>query len=322
MNPVLDRADSALSVVRAGEPGYDEARLAWNLAVDQRPAAVATPRDAQEVAAAVTWAAQAGLRVAVQGTGHNAAPLGSLADALLLRTSLMREVTISPAARLARVSAGAVWSDVVAPAAAHGLIPLAGSAHDVGVAGYTLGGGISWLARRYGLAADSVVAAEVVTADGRQRRVDATHEPELFWALRGGGGDFAAVTSLDIRLYPAGQITAGALFFPLERAGQVLDAWSAWVPGTPDELTSCGRLLRFPPLPELPEPLRGGSFCVIELVHLGSPESTGELIAPLRALGPINDTVAPATPMDVLALHLDPPGPVPAYGDGMSLAHL
>ncbi|WP_188194121.1 FAD-binding oxidoreductase [Nonomuraea sp. SYSU D8015] len=322
MNPLTNRIDSALSVVRAGEPGYDEARTAWNLAVDQRPAAVAMPRDARETAEAVRWAAAAGLRVNVQGTGHNAAPLGSLSDTLLIRTSGMREVTISPAAQVARVTAGAMWSDVVAPAAEHGLTPLAGSSHDVGVVGYTLGGGISWLARRHGLAANSVLAAEVVTADGRLRRVDAAHDPELFWALRGGGGDFAAVTALDIRLYPIQQLTAGVLFFPMERAAEVLDAWRGWLPGTPDELTSCGRLLRFPPIPDIPEPLRGGAFCAIELVHMGSPDATDELIAPLRKLGPLMDTVSPATPMDVLAMHMDPPGPVPALGDGATLAEL
>jgi FAD/FMN-containing dehydrogenase len=166
MTTMVNTSDSALLILTSADPAYDVARTPWDLGVDQRPAAVALPRTGEEMAAAVRWATRAGLRVTVQGTGHNAAPLGSLEDTLLIRTSSMRDVTIPPAAQLARVGAGAVWSDVVGPAAAHGLIPLAGSAHDVGVVGYTLGGGVSWLARRYGLSADSVVAAEVVTADG------------------------------------------------------------------------------------------------------------------------------------------------------------
>jgi FAD/FMN-containing dehydrogenase len=322
MTTTINASDPVVAILNPADPDYDRARIAWDLAVDQRPAAVALPRTAFELAAAVRWAAAAGMRVTVQGTGHNAAPLGSLADTLLIRTSNMREVTIDPAAQLARVAAGAVWSDVVGPAAAHGLIPLAGSAHDVGVVGYSLGGGMSWLARRYGLSADSVVAAEVVTADGRLRRVDAGREPELFWALRGGGGDFAAVTALEIRLYPFHDVTAGVLFFPLERSAEVLDVWRRWVPGLPDEIMSCGRLLRFPPLPDIPEPLRGGAFAAIEIVHLAAASATADLIAPLRALGPVMDTVASATPADILALHMDPPGPVPCLGDGRMLTEL
>jgi hypothetical protein len=130
------------------------------------------------------------------------------------------------------------------------------------------------------------------------------------------------VTALEIRLYPFRAATAGVLFFPLERSAEVLDSWRRWVPGLPDEITSCGRLLRFPPLPEIPEPVRGGSFAAIEIVHLAPASTTADLIAPLRALGPSMDTVAPATPADILALHMDPPGPDFGIGDGKILADL
>jgi hypothetical protein len=277
---------------------------------------------AEELAAAVTYATANGRRVAVQGTGHGAASLDSLEATVLVKTSAMRGVTIAPAALLARVEAGALWGDVVAPAAEHGLAALAGSSHDVGVVGYILGGGLSSLSRRHGLAAQSVLAAEVVTADGRLLRIDASHEPGLFWALRGGGGSFAAVTALEIRLIPFREATAGLLFFPLERAGQVLQTWRAWVAGVPDEMASCGRLIQFPPLPHIPEPVRGRSFVVVEAVHLGCAADTDELLSPLRTLRPVCDTVSRATPRDLLRIHMDPPGPVPGVGDGMLLDEL
>jgi FAD/FMN-containing dehydrogenase len=309
-------------LITADDPRFGDARRAWNLTVDQRPAAVALPRNAGELAAAVTHATAAGLRVAVQGTGHGAVALGSLEAAVLIKTSAMRGVTIAPMARLARVEAGALWGDVVRSAAEHGLVPLAGSSHDVGVVGYTLGGGLSALSRLHGLAAHSVQAAEVVTGDGRLMRVDARHEPELFWALCGGGGSFAAVTALEIRLFPFREATAGLLFFPLERAGEVLQAWRGWVVDVPDEMASCGRLLRLPPLPDLPEPLRGRSFAIVETLHLGSAADAGQLLAPLRRLGPVRDTTGPASPHDLLTIHMDPPGPVPGVAEGMLLDEL
>src|SRR5947209_1242014 len=177
---------------------FDEARQAWNLAVDQRPAAVVFPESTQDVAAAILFAREFGQQVAAQGTGHNAGPLGSLEDTILLKTERMRRVTIDPVARTARVEAGALWLEVVEAAAQHGLAALAGSSPDVGVVGYTLGGGVSFLGRKYGLAANAVRAIELVTADGSLVRADRDDEPDLFWALRGGGGSFGIVTALEL----------------------------------------------------------------------------------------------------------------------------
>ena len=205
-------------VVLPDDQRFDGARRAWNLAVDQRPAAIIFPESATAVAAAIGYAAERGLRVAAQGTGHNAGPLGPLADTVLLRTDRMRGIRIDPQARTARAEAGVVWLDVVQAAAQHGLAALAGSSPDVGVTGYTLGGGLSFLGRKYGLAANNVLAAEMVTADGRWVRADAKHESDLFWALRGGGGSFGVVTALEFRLFPVTQGCAGALWYPIERA--------------------------------------------------------------------------------------------------------
>ena len=281
------------------------------------------PETPDDVIAAIAYARARGLRVAPQGTGHNAGPLGSLADTQLLRTDAMRGVRIDPSRRIARVQAGALWLDVVEAAAAHGLAALAGSSPDVGVVGYTLGGGVSWLGRRYGLAASHVEAIELVTADGRHRRVDHAHEPDLFWALRGGGGDFGVVTAIELRLLPMTHAYAGILSYPITRAHEVLHAWRELTQAQPpEELTTVGRFLQLPPIPEIPEPVRGKSFVVVEAYHVGDAAQADELLAPLRALGPVNDTVQ-TVPMPALSqIHMDPEQPVPGFGDGMLLGEL
>jgi FAD/FMN-containing dehydrogenase len=308
--------------VLPGDGGWDAARQAWNLSVDQRPVAVVFPEAAEDVAAVVGLARADGLRVASQGTGHSAGPLGPLEGTILVRTSRMRGVEIDAEGNRARVRAGALWGEVVPAAARHGLAGLAGSAKDVGVVGYTLGGGIGWLARRHGLACSSVLAGEAVTADGRIARVDADSEPDLFWALRGGGGSFAIVTALEFALYRVAEVYAGALFWPLERAGEVLHVWRELVAVAPDELTSLGRLMQFPPIPEVPEPFRGRAFVLVEAAYCGPEADGAALLQPLRGLGPEMDTLA-TIPVDGLSeLHMDPPQPVPFAGDGMLLSEL
>ena len=313
-----NRVDGLL--VGPNDPNWDVARQAWNLTVDQHPAAVAMPDSAHDVADIVEFAAQTGYRVAPQGTGHNAHPLGDLSDTILLKTSRMTGVTIDPVARRARVRAGALWADVTAAAGEHGLAPLAGSSPDVGVVGYTLGGGISWLGRKYGLAANSVLAVEIVTADGEIVRADRVQEPELFWALRGGGGNFGVVTALEFALYPVAELYAGWLVWDIERAGDVLAVWSEWTRTVPDEVTSIGRILQLPPIPDIPEPLRGRRLAVIEAAILSGPAERTALLEPLRALGPEMDTfeVIPAPALS--RLHQDPDHPVPGHGDHMLLA--
>ena len=306
--------DGTLTV--PGDPGWDRARQAWNLAVDQQPAAVATVASVRDVQTVLTVSRRVGLRVAAQSTGHNASPMGDLADTILLSLSEMRDVLVDPSTRIARVEGGAQWSDVTSAAAQYGLAALAGSSGDVGVAGYTLGGGVSWLARSHGLALNHVRAFEVVTADGSVRRVDAQSEPDLFWALRGGGGSFAVVTAIEFALFPIGEVYAGALFFPLERARQVLNAWARWTDNAPAEVTSIGRLIRFPAIPELPPQLSGKSYAVVEAVTTLDPADADALLAPLRALGPSDDTFT-ITPVERLdQLNMDPPAPTPIYGDG------
>ena len=303
------------SVYGPGDPGYDEARMAWNLAADQHPAAVAVPENDSDVAFALAYAREAGLRVAVQGTGHNPLPLGDMSEMLLIRTHKMTRVEIDPEARIARVQAGAVWADVAGPANEHGLAALAGSSPDVGVIGYSLGGGIGYLGRKFGIQANSVTAIELVTPDGEHLRVDGENDEDLFWALRGGGGNYGVVTAMEFRLYPVEELYAGWLVWPWERSREVIGAWAEWTKTAPDEVTSMARILQLPPIDEIPEFLRGRQIVVISAAFVGSQADGERLLEPLRALEPEMDTFAMMPPLGLSYLHGDPETPVPGLSD-------
>ncbi|HEY5150238.1 MAG TPA: FAD-binding oxidoreductase, partial [Mycobacterium sp.] len=230
------------------------------------------------------------LKVAPQGAGHQAASLRDLSGAILLRTDLLREIRVDIDTRTVRVGAGVLWGDVSWALAPHGLTARAGSSHGVGVVRCTLGGGYSWLTRRYGLAVSSVTAAELVTGDGKFHRVDRYTEPELFWAVRGAGATFGVVTALEFGVLPFDQIYGGAVMFPIARAPEVLQRWAEWTADVDDAATTAVRLLRLPPLPDLPDFLRGKSFAVVDGA-IAAPEAEAvELLAPLRGLGPVVDT--------------------------------
>jgi FAD/FMN-containing dehydrogenase len=317
------RARCAGTVVEPRDETWNEARQAWQLLFDQQPAAVVFPADADDVVEAVRFARDSGLRVAVQGTGHNAPAYGELGDdTLLVRTSTMRGVKIDPATRRARAQAGALWEDVVMPASPMGLAALHGSSPDVGVAGYSLGGGVGWLARKHGLACNSLTAVELVMADGERVRADAAHEPELFWGLRGGGGNFGAVTALEFELYPLESVYAGWLIWPWEQSEQVLPRWAEWVETVPDDVTSVGRILQLPDLPMIPEPIRGRQIVVVEAAYLGDEAGGAELLRPLRELAPEIDTFAAVPPAGLARLHADPEGPTPAVVDHVLIDEL
>jgi hypothetical protein len=310
-------------LARPGDPDWDQARAAWNLAADQRPEAVAFAASAGDVAAVVRFAAANGLKVAAQGTGHGAGPLPPLEGTILLKTERMRGIEIDPQARTARVEAGVLSLELAEAAGAHGLSALPGSSPDVGVVGYTVGGGLSWLGRQHGFACNNVKAIELVTAEGKQRTVDATDGADLFWALRGGGGGYAVVTALQLALLPIAEVYGGILIFPAELGAGAFRAYRDWAAGVGEEVTSIVRLLRPPPVPDVPEPLRGKPLITIDAACIGDEAAGAATIAPLREIGePILDTFGQMPAAGLCRIHMDPEHPVPGLGHHAPIAAL
>jgi FAD/FMN-containing dehydrogenase len=307
------------AVVVPDDTDWDQARQAWNLAVDQRPVAVVFVESADDVVATVEFAVANDLRIAFNAGGHNAGTIDWSTDALLLKTERMGGIEIDAEAPRARAEAGVLGKAASQAAGVHGLCYLSGTSPDVGIVGYTLGGGLSWMIRKYGLAANSVLAVELVTADGQHVRADPSHEPDLFWALRGGGGNFGAVTTIEFALYPVPEIYAGCFFWPIERATEILNTWREWVDTVPDECESIGRMLQLPDVPFLPEHLRGRSFVLVEPAFIGSEEDGAALVQPFRDLEPELDTVAMMPTSELSLVNMDPDFPLPYAGDGILL---
>ena len=306
-------------VVLPGDERWDAARQAWNLAVDQRPVAVAYPASAQDVTAVVRFAAEQGLRVAFNAGGHNAGSIDWSSDTILLKPERMRGIEIDVTTRRARVEAGVLANALATAAGEHGLAYLSGTSPDVGVLGYVLGGGLSWMARAHGLACNSVVGADVVLADGTLVRADRDTEPELFWGLRGGSGNLGAVTALELQLVPVPEVYAGALFWPIERAAEVLAAWRNWVDTVPETCESLGRMLQLPDVPFLPEQVRGQSFVLVEAAFIGTAGQGDALVRPLRNLGPAMDTMGMLPTSRLSTVNMDPDFPLPYSGEGLLL---
>jgi FAD/FMN-containing dehydrogenase len=301
-----------------GDEAYERLRTPWNLAVQQRPAAVAEPVTAAQVQQLVWAAADLGLRIAPQGTGHGAQALAArgLDDVLLLRTTGMTAVAVDAGHRLARVQAGAIWDDLVCAAGGYGLAALHGSSPDVGVAGLALGGGIGWYARRFGLTCNSVTALDVVTADGTLLHTGPDRHAELFWALRGGGANLGVVTAVELRLLPIADVYAGRMVWGLDRYEHVLRFWNDWARDAPEEISTSLRAMRFPPFPHLPEELRGRAVVILDGAVTGSDETGRRLLAGFRALRPEIDSWARVPAASIGRMHLDPEGPTPAVGRG------
>jgi FAD/FMN-containing dehydrogenase len=302
---------------------WDQARLAWNLAADQRPEAVVFAEDADDVAATIRFAAANDLRVAAQGSGHGALSLPSLEGTILIKTERMRGIEIDAEARNARVEAGVLSLQLSEATQEHGLSFLPGSSPDVCVTGYSLGGGLSSLGRRYGFACNRVAAIELVSADGEQRKVDAGAEPDLFWALRGGGGGFAVVTALHLDLVPVAEVYAGALLFPAEVGVDAVRAYRDWAAGVSEDVTSDIRFLRPPDIPDVPEPIRGKALLVIDAACIGDEQAGEATIAPLREIGePILDSFGQIPAVGLCKVHMDPEQPVPGLGHHRVLREL
>jgi FAD/FMN-containing dehydrogenase len=312
------------TVVSPGEESWDQARQAWNLIADQNPVAVAYAESPDDVSEVVNYARANGLGVAAQGTGHGAGSRGPLDGSILIRTDRMKGIEIDPGSGTARYEAGVLWMEANPKANEHGLANLSGSAPDIGIVGYTTGGGFGWIARKYGLACNSVRAFEVVTADGEQRRVDADNDPDLFWAMRGGGGSFAIVTAIEYDLVELPKVFAGSAIYPAdERSSEIMHAFFSWAAKAPDDVTSIARFLHLPPLPQIPEPLQDKPLITLGACYAG-PESEGaELVAEIRGLGEmVMDTFEEMQPKGLPVVHMEPDEPVPGFVDTVTLGEL
>ena len=298
-------------LVRPGDPDWDEARGTFNVLDDQRPEAIAFPTDEREVAAVVAWARERGFRVAAQATGHNATALGPLDGTVILNTSALTGVHIDAEARRVRVGAATRWEAVTPRLSELGLAGLHGSSPDVGIVGYSLLGGIGWLARKHGMQANAVTAIELVTADGRLVRADHENESELFWALRGGGGNYGVVTSVEFEVQPVSELYAGAMFFPVDRISEVLHTWTSLLPSFPDEMTTWASVIHFPPFPEIPDVVRGQSFIIVLVAFLGDEVEGARMLRPIRDLGPAMDTLTTTAPIALATQAMDPDSPLP-----------
>jgi len=289
---------------------WDTARIAWNRRIDQRPLLIVDAEGPDDIAATVAYAARHGFQVTVQTSGHGAG--ASIENAILLRTNGLREITVDPERQRVRVGAGVSVGELMTALSPHGLAMSPGTCSDVGVIGYVTFGGVGVLGRALGFAANQVLGADVITADGSRIRADATTNEDLFWALRGGGGGFALVTHLDLALAPVPAAFGGQLIWPVEAAAEVFDAWASWAPGLTGDTTAFACVLQMPPAPQLPEALRGRRIVMVTVCHAGAADQAMSLVDPVSSVGaPLLNSLRPLSIADVGALFGPAVPPVP-----------
>ena len=305
--PLFEELKTALRgpLIQPGDEGYDTARAVYNGMIDRHPAAIARCADVADVMTAVRHAREQGLTATVRGGGHNAGGLGVWDDALVIDLSSMRGITVDPAAKTVRVDGGNTWGDVDHATGAFGLATPSGILSTTGVGGLTLGGGIGYLARRYGLTVDNLLAADVVLADGSFVTASENEHPDLFWALRGGGGNFGAVTSFKFRCHDVGMVVGGPVLYDIADTGDVMRWYRELQPSLPEELNGWLGLITIPPAPPFPEHLWMRKACVIVWCYTGPADRADEVLAPVRSFGtPLVDGIQPM-PFPVLQSAFD-----------------
>jgi hypothetical protein len=306
-------------VVGADDPSWDAERGAWHLLADQRPAAVVHVTSADDIAAAVRFARRHELAVSAQPVGHGAT--SALNGTILLRTGGLTAIDLDLAAGVVRVEAGVRCRDLNKVLTGTGLSTLPGSSGDPTVVGYTLGGGVGWFARKYGQAANHVRSFELINASGDRQRVTRESDPELFWALRGGGGEFGIIIAMELELVLAPAIYGGRMMWPIEHARAALQAFTDITATAPEELTLWAWLLNLPDMPDVPPPLRGQWVVAVDSVYLGSAEDAEKLIAPLRVVAePMADFVKPLTLDELTLVAQEPDDPVPGLLETVMLS--
>jgi FAD/FMN-containing dehydrogenase len=295
-------------VVDPDHAGYDEARKVFNSMIDRRPAAIARCASTDDVVAAVNFARDNHLDVAVRCGGHSVAGL-SVSDGILIDLAGINQIDVDPGAHIARTGGGVLWGPFDQATQAHALHTPGGRVTTTGVGGFTTGGGYGWTSSKYGLTSDNLVSAEVVTADGSVLMASEDENEDLFWGIRGGGGNFGIVTRFDFRLHELGPLVlAGLALWPLERAGEVLRGWRDYVDGAPDELSTATVILTAPPEEFVPEQMRGRLALGMAAMYVGNPDEGAPFIQPLKDLGPEVDLIAPMPYTDFQAI-LDPSAP-------------
>lgn len=280
-------------LLAAGDPGYDDARLIWNAMIDRRPGAIARCLGVADILASVQFARERGLMLSIKGGGHNISGLAVCDGGLMIDLSLMRGVFVDPSARVAHAQPGCLLGDVDRETQVHGLAAVLGFVSNTGAAGLTVGGGFGYLTRRFGWTSDNVLSLDVVTADGRVVRASEQENVDLFWGLRGGGGNFGVVTNFDYRLYPVGpEIVAGAIAWRGEDAPKVLDMWRTLVESAPPELVVVAGLRNAPPAPWIAKEIHGKPIVALFVCHTGSVADGEKLLAPIKKFGsPVGDVV-------------------------------
>ena len=282
-------------LVRPSDANYDEARAIWNGAHDARPAVIARCASTADVRHAIGFARSEGLEVAVRGGGHSIPGFSSCDGGIVIDLSPMKGIEVDPSGRTVVAEGGVLWNELDAVTQEHGLATTGGLVSTTGIAGFTLGGGIGWLMRKHGLACDNLRSAQLITADGQVITASAAQNSELFWGLRGGGGNFGVVTSFEFDLHPVGPtVTAGAVFYPGDRAEEVMRFYRDFVREIPDELTTLVNLLTAPPAPFLPEEWHGKKLVALIGCYAGNPEEGAKAMAPMSELGdPVADLIGP-----------------------------
>jgi len=306
--PSLDQLKSAFrgELIQPTDPNYHSARKVYNGMIDKHPQLIARCVDVADVIAAVNYGRDNGLLTAIRGGGHNGAGLGTCDDGLVIDLSRMKGIRVDPVTKTVRVEGGCVWGDVDHATHAFGMATPCGFISTTGVAGLTLGGGIGYLTRRYGLTIDNLLSADVVLGNGSFVTASSSENADLFWALRGGGGNFGVVTSFEFRLYPVSTVYFGPTFWPLEEAGLVLKAFRDFIQKAPETVSGFFAFLVVPPAPTFPENLHMKKVCGIVWCCTGTAEETDAVTKPIRSLGhPLLDAVGPA-PFPVVQSIFDP----------------
>ena len=282
-------------LIRRDDPLYDGARRVWNGAIDRHPSLIARCSGAADVLAAVRFARERDMVVAVRGGGHNVAGTAVCDDGIVIDLSSMKGIWVDPGARTTRAQPGLLWGEVDHETQRFGLAVPGGIVTHTGIAGLTLGGGLGWLMRRYGLTCDNLISADVVTADGSLVRASREENVELFWGLRGGGGNFGVVTSFEYQLHPVGPtVLAGVVLYPAARAREILDFYRHYIESAPDELMTIVVLRMAPPAPFLPAAIHGQPVVIIAVCYAGRVEDGERVVAPLRRIGqPLADLIQP-----------------------------